>query len=113
MISYNIPIDESNEVIYHNYKNGEHNLEYSDTNSKFHAMILDYDLNFNVKYINLIADYYNIKKTKLNKAQLIRKVVIFEIDENNVCRVEERKRLFDNFIELKNNKFFSKFIISN
>ena len=61
MISYNIPIDESNEVIYQNYENGEHNLEYSDTNSKFHAMILDYDLNFNVKYIGKYIIFLSIK----------------------------------------------------
>ena len=105
MISNDIYINENNEVIDY--------FENNENSSYFQAMVLDYDLNFNIKYINLIADYYNIKKTKLNKRQLINKIVAFEIDIKNLYSVEERKRLFDNFIELKNNRFFSKFIIYN
>ena len=59
------------------------------------------------------SDYYKLKKNRLNKQQLIVNIVNFEIDANNFYEVENRKRLFDNFLELKNNKFFSKFIISN
>ena len=105
MINYEIPITETNDVI-----TNDSNYEY---NNMFEAMVLDYDLNFNLKYINLICDYYKIKKNRLNKQQLIVNIVNFEIDTNNFYEVEKRKRLFDNFIELKNNKFFSKFIISN
>ena len=61
-------------------------------------------------------DYYQIKKTnlsyRLTKKQMIEKIVEYENIPENYYNVVERKRLFDNYIELKNNKFFSKFIIS-
>ena len=43
---------------------------------------------------------------------MIEKIVEYENNPENNFTVFERKRLFDNYIELKNNKFFSKFIIS-
>ena len=42
---------------------------------------------------------------------MIKKIVNYENNIENYISVLERKRLFDNYIELKNNKFFSKFII--
>ena len=79
--------------------------------NKILAEQINYDLNFPLKYINNIMDYYQIKKTKLNKKQMIEKIVEYESNPENNYIVFERKKLFDNYIELKNNKFFSKFII--
>ena len=80
-------------------------------NNEIIAQQINYDLNFPLKYINNIMDYYEIKKSKLNKKQMIQKIVEYESNPENYFSVFERKRLFDNYIELKNNKFFSKFII--
>jgi hypothetical protein len=78
------------------------------------ARELDYDLNYNVKYLTHILEFYGMKKGKLNKKEIIERLLEFEFDTiNNLPIVEERKRLFDNFIELKNDKFFSKFILGS
>ena len=77
------------------------------------ARELDYDLNYNFKYLVAILEFYGIKKGKLNKKEIIERILEFEFDDiNNLSIVEERKRLFDNFTELKNDKFFNKFIIN-
>ena len=77
------------------------------------ARQVDYDINYTAKYISSIMDFYEIKKNKLNKKEMIDKIVEFEQQVDNCLIVERRKRLFDNFIELKNDKFFKKFIIGS
>ena len=77
------------------------------------AREMEYELNYTVKYLNAILEYYGIKKKKLNKKEIISKIVEFEMNVDNQYIVENRKRLFENFIELKNDPFFSKFIVSN
>jgi hypothetical protein len=77
------------------------------------ARELDYDLNYNFKYLTNILEFYGKKKGKLNKSEIIEKIVDFETNLNNGPIVDDRKRLFNNIIELKNDKYFSKFILSN
>ena len=78
------------------------------------AREIDYDLNYTVKYLTNILEFYGFKKGKLNKKEIIERILEFEFDTiDNLPIVEERKRLFDNFIELKNDKIFSKFILGN
>ena len=77
------------------------------------ARELDYDLNYNFKYLTNILEFYGKKKGKLNKSEIIEKIVDFETNLNNGPIVDDRKRLFNNLIELKNDKYFSKFILSN
>lgn len=79
------------------------------------AREIDYDLNYSVKYLTAILEFYGIKKGKLNKKEIIEKIIEFEFDTciDNISIVENRKRLFDNFAELKNDKYFNKFIIGN
>tara|TARA_Y100000389_G_C17468358_1_gene527859 strand:- start:6798 stop:7181 length:384 start_codon:yes stop_codon:yes gene_type:complete len=77
------------------------------------AYELDYDLNYTIKYLTQILEFYGFKKCKKSKKEIIRKIINFEMLEENSEIVYMRKRMFDNFIELKNNSFFSKYIISN
>lgn len=78
------------------------------------AMQLDYNLNYNMSYLNSIIDFYNIKKkSKNSKSEIINMIIDFEINPLNDYIVKERKRLFNIFIELKNHKFFNKFIIGS
>lgn len=83
------------------------------TYSEYMAREIDYDLNYTSKYLTQILEFYGFKKGKMNKKEIISKIVDFEMDEVNTLMVEKRKRLFNNFIELKNDAFFSKFIIGN
>lgn len=95
-----------------NYQINIDSNNYQIDNTEIISQEINYDLNYPLKYINNIMDYYEIKKSKLNKKQMIQKIVEYECNPENYFSVFERKRLFDNYIELKNNKFFSKFIIS-
>ena len=79
------------------------------------ALVTNYNLNYSVSYLNNILDFYNIKKKKKNmkKQDIIDTIVNFETNLNNKDIVSNRIRLFENFIELKNNDFFNKFIIGS
>jgi len=104
-------IEKENENTY-NYEINIYANNYEINSNEIVAQQINYDLNYPLKYINNIMDFYQIKKSKLNKKQMIEKIVEYENNPENNLTVFERKRLFDNYIELKNNKFFSKFIIS-
>jgi len=104
-------IEKENENTY-NYEINIYANNYEINTNEIVAQQINYDLNYPLKYINNIMDFYQIKKSKLNKKQMIEKIVEYENNPENNLAVFERKRLFDNYIELKNNKFFSKFIIS-
>ena len=75
------------------------------------AQQLDYKTNYNLNNLRIIAEYYGISSRKLKKDELIIKIVEYENDLLNLGKVERRKRLWENIIELKNDTFFSKFII--
>ncbi len=47
----------------------------------------------------------------MNKKEIIIKIVEFEMNPENTYIVDTRKRLFENFLELKNDAFFSKYIV--
>jgi len=81
------------------------------------ASTLNYNLNYSVKELQRILDYYEIngnklnKKNKLNKGNMIELLIEFESEPNNREIKNKRKRLFDNINELKNNKYMKKFIM--
>ena len=72
---------------------------------------LNYQINYNIKQLNFILNYYNLKKQK-NKEEIINEIIKFESNIYNESKVLEFKILIEKFIDLKNNNFFSKFIIS-
>ena len=75
------------------------------------AREMDYDINYNIKYLIAILEYYGFKKGKLKKQEIISKIATYESEPDNILIVENRKKLFENFIELKNHPFFKKFIL--
>ena len=60
-----------------------------------------------------IATYYNILKRKLKKNVLIDEIIKFENDPTNSATVYNRKRYWHYINELKNDSYFSKYIIFN
>ena len=72
---------------------------------------LNYQINYNIKKLNFILNFYNLKKQK-NKEEIINEIIKFESNIYNESKVLEFKILIEKFIDLKNNNFFSKFIIS-
>ena len=94
------------------------NLENYDTEisikcNELIARQIDYEMNYNVKYLGQILEYYGFKKGKSNKKDIILKIVEFEMNSDNKHIIDTRKRLFENFMELKNDPFFSKYIVGN
>ena len=76
--------------------------------------VLNYYLNFNVKQLLQICDYYGIAKTmrqqKCNKDEIIMMLVDFEVSEENSEIVTKRQLLWYYVNELKNDSFMKKYI---
>ena len=66
---------------------------------------------FNVKTITQILQYYGIYKSKMIKDEMIQVLLFFETDKNNHDIVFRRVRLWKNIQELKDDPYFSKYII--
>jgi hypothetical protein len=85
----------------------------SDTNIM--VKMLDYDLNYNVKQLLLICEYYGIVKTvkanKFKKDEIISFLLEFEENPENCSFVYKRKQLWFFMNELKNDKFMKKYLL--
>ena len=77
--------------------------------------IKNYDLNYTLKQLLFICDYYNISKgvklNKMKKQDIIEQIIIFENDVSNFNLVTKRKQLWYFMDELKSDKFMKKYII--
>ena len=72
---------------------------------------LNYEDNYTKKELEMIADYYEISKRKKTKAILTQDIVLFETDPTNFEITEKRKLMWFYFDEIKNDRYFRKFII--
>lgn len=75
------------------------------------AQHIDYFENYTVKMLQHIANYYKIPKSKLKKDELIQLIIQFENQDENSEEVYNRKRLWHYINELKNDSYFSKFVL--
>jgi hypothetical protein len=79
----------------------------------FLAQMSEYDLNYTLKQVGMIYEYYNIGKiTKLKKADIIQAIVVFEHDIENCEIVMRRQQLWHYLEELKADKFMKRFVLS-
>ena len=95
--------------------------EYNNLNNFFYSndlnfsQTINYDLNYTVKQLLLICDYYGlnkvIKTNRCNKETIINILLDFENNLENTDVVYKRKKLWHYINELKNDKFMKKFII--
>jgi hypothetical protein len=96
---------------------------------------LDYSLNYNMKMLTHIASYYNIIKNnnnglgivsskskddnklkrnkKLLKNELIKEIILFEINDINHAIVLKFRKMLEKIDDLKKDKYFSSFIMFN
>ena len=85
------------------------------TNDLFISQVLNYEVNFNVKELMLICDYYGISKivkaNKCNKTQIVYFVVNFENEPQNEEIVLKRKNIWFYMAEIKNDKFMKKYVL--
>ena len=84
-------------------------------NDDIFTQMKNYDLNFNVKQLLLICDYYGLSKdvkvNKLKKQDVIEQIILFENNTDNIAVVIKRKEMWYFMNELKHDKFMKKFII--
>ena len=88
----------------------EHNMDEFSCDATY-ATRLDYKTNYNMKQLQMFLDYYEIPKRNLKKDDVVNAIVSYENEPSNLANVERRKRLWKNITELKEDKFFSKYII--
>jgi len=71
----------------------------------------DYNSNYNVKSLSQIMEYYELSKKNMRKDEMIQLIILFEMDATNTTVVNRRRRLWKYINELKQDKYFSKFIL--
>jgi hypothetical protein len=75
-------------------------------------IIDDYEYNeLPIKNINLICDYYKIKKGKLSKKEKIMQIIFFENNIENIDVVENRKLLWEYVKIIKTDIFLKNHIL--
>ena len=75
------------------------------------AQQIDYSENYTLKMLTQIASYYKLNKRKVKKDELIELILSFENDPENSEKVYNRKRMWHYLNELKNDSYFSKYVI--
>lgn len=74
-----------------------------------------YDLNYNIKQLLIICEYYNLLKdiraNKSKKQDIIEQIIFFENNPENIEIVNKRKELWYYMDELKNDKIMKRFVI--
>tara|TARA_A100001011_G_C14107503_1_gene755473 strand:- start:425 stop:922 length:498 start_codon:yes stop_codon:yes gene_type:complete len=75
------------------------------------AMTLNYDNNYTLKDLQKIAEYYEISVRKLNKAELIEKILTYEDNSENEAITTRRKQLWNYMKQIKQDKYLKPFLI--
>jgi len=106
-VDYSYVDEIDNKIYYYDY-----DLE---NNDKFVALYSQYKLNYNVKELLLITEYYGIAKElkikKCNKELIIQFIVDFESNPINDQIVVKRRKMWFYINELKNDKFMKKYVL--
>uniref|UniRef100_A0A6C0BXB2 Uncharacterized protein n=1 Tax=viral metagenome TaxID=1070528 RepID=A0A6C0BXB2_9ZZZZ len=97
----------------HENDNENHNYE----SDQLYTDMLNYDMNFTVKQLLLICEFYgllkDVKTSKMKKQDIIEQILMFENNNDNYELVIRRKELWYYINELKEDKMMKKFIIWN
>ena len=84
-------------------------------NDDIFSTMKNYDLNFTLKQLLLICEYYGllkeIKINKLKKQDIIEQLILFENNSDHLDIVATRKKLWRYLTELKKDKMMQRFII--
>ena len=97
-------------LLYDNNSNKFNNFEFSsDNESKILSKCMAYELEYNIKQLTRICEYYGISKeikmNKLKKTDIIDFLIDFEENIENIEIVFKRQQLWYFMSELKNDKF--------
>ena len=103
-------------LLYDNNSNKFNNFEFSsDNESKILSKCMAYELEYNIKQLTRICEYYGISKeikmNKLKKTDIIDFLIDFEENIENIEIVFNRQQLWYFMSELKNDKFIKIYVI--
>jgi len=83
--------------------------------NEYAIKMVDYELNYRLKDLYLICEYYNIlkavKTNKCNKNEIINIILEFENDIANFDIVNKRKNMWFYINEIKNDKLLKKYLL--
>ena len=75
-------------------------------------LLLEIEFNeYTLKELQRFCDYYKLPKHKMKKQDVIKQLILFEVNDENKNIVETRRTLWEYFLILKEDPFFKKFII--
>ena len=98
-----------------NFMNLMNGINGEDDEDEKMCQVLNYTLNYTVKDMTKICEYYRIdkmvKKQKMNKEDIINSVVSFERDYKNNDTVARRQLLWHCMQELKQDGFMKKYVL--
>ena len=104
--------DMSNDYIEFDINNVLQDIE---TNELKLPKLLNYDINFTLKELMLICEYYGfakeLKTKKYNKEEIINFLVEYELNPLNSEIVNKRQNMWFYINELKNDKFMKKYLL--
>jgi len=86
-------------------------VDFADNHEMAYIYRLEYEMNYTVKMLIHLLEYYKISKRKLKKTDMIAKIVEFETDVQNFEVVERRRLLWQYMTKLKDDEYTSKYII--
>ena len=103
----------------------QNSIKYKYTIDNTASLELDYSLNYNMKMLTHIGNYYEILKskhsmvqtktrnnrTKMCKPELIKSIVAFETDATNHSAVYRCKKMLEYIETIKSDKYFGSFVI--
>ena len=99
---------------FHPFENPDFHPFQFDADDEIFSKKVNYNVNFTVKQLSMICDYYGILKAmkgrNKNKNDLIEALVAFESDSSNSIIVLQRKKLWFYLEELKRDSYLKKFI---
>jgi len=115
-ITFQLEDNADNEFNYESFLHDFEKIYNLSSDDEIFVIMKDYDLNYSVKQLLLICDYYSISKgtirlNKMKKQDIIEQIILFEKDVKNIEIVERRKRMWFYINELKEDKFMKKYII--
>jgi hypothetical protein len=85
----------------------------NELDNNVYPLFLNYQLNYNIKQLTFICDYYGIKIKKfgIRKEDIINKIIIFESDSDNHEKVSKRLNMWFYMEELKKDTFMKKYVL--
>jgi hypothetical protein len=75
------------------------------------AKMNNYEINFTVRQLQNVCDYYNISCKKMKKSELIAAIVDFENNPDNCLIVMKRQKMWYYVETLRQDPFMKKFIV--